>query len=242
MSLPLRRARLRAALVTLVAALFALALTTPAQAADYRFWGFYQLTDGSWAFAQKGPDQTVPVDGGVEGWRFAVSGADSSRFPRDVLTFDEICGATPAQAGNKRVGLVVDFGRPADSADNAAPPEPKSVCAVVPEAATSVDVLKEAGDLRSENGLVCAVAGYPATDCGGEVAEVSAEAKAADTPIQIAAPTAATSAASTDAAAPVSGDAADDGNVVAYVIAGVALLALLAFLLVRSRSGARRAG
>jgi hypothetical protein len=235
------RARLRAALVPLVAALLAVTFISPAQAVDYRFWGFYQLASGSWTFAQKGPDQTVPEDGAVEGWRFAVSGADSSRFPRDVLTFDEICAATPASAGNKRVGLVVDFGRAADAADNATPPEPTAVCAVVPTAASSVDVLKEAGDLRSEKGIICAVDGYPATDCGGEVKDVSAEAKAADTPVQITAAAAATTAAGAQDLSPTSAQSEDSGNLVAYVIAGIALLALLAFLLVRSRSRSRSA-
>lgn len=231
-----RRARLRAALVTLVAALVAVTFTSPAQAADYRYWGFYQLANGSWTFAQKGPDQIVPEDGTVEGWRFAVSGADSSRFPRDVLTFDEICASTPASAGSKRVGLVVDYGRPADSADGTTPPEPTALCAVVPSAATSVDVLKKAGELRSEKGMVCAVAGYPASDCGGEVKEVSAEAAAADTPIEIAAPAAATSATDAQAASPASAETQDGGTSVAYVVAGVALLALIAFLLIRARS------
>jgi hypothetical protein len=240
MSLPRRRAQLRTTLITLIAALFAVVVATPAQAADYRFWGFYQLTNGAWAFAQKGPDQTAPTDGSVDGWRFAVSGADSSRFPRDVLTFDEICSSTPAQAGKKRVGLVIDFGRAADSADGATPPEPKALCAVVPEAATSVDVLKTAGEIRSEKGLVCGVVGYPATDCGGEVAQVSAEAKAADAPVQIAASTA---SKATAAASPATAQPADssNGNVAAYAIAGIALLALVVFLLVRARSGARRA-
>jgi MYXO-CTERM domain-containing protein len=105
-------------------------------------------------------------------------------------------------------------------------------------------VLKTAGDVRSEKGLVCGVAGYPATDCGGEVKKVSAEAKAADTPIQIAAPASSPSPSATaqDLAATSTSAAADDGgNTTAYVIAGIALLALVAFLLVRSRSGARRA-
>jgi hypothetical protein len=241
MSLPRRRAQLRTTLITLLAALFAVVVATPAQAADYRFWGFYQLSNGSWAFAQKGPDQTLPTDGSVDGWRFAVSGADSSRFPRDVLTFDEICSSTPAQAGKKRVGLVIDFGRAADSSDGATPPEPKALCAVVPEAASSVDVLKAAGEIRSDKGLVCGVAGYPATDCGGEVTEVSAEAKAADTPVQIAAPSASTTTAATSAAAAQPADSSDSSNVAAYTIAGIALLALVVFLLVRARSGARRA-
>jgi hypothetical protein len=243
MSLP-RRGRLRAPLATLVAALLAVLVASPAQAADYRFWAYYQLSNGSWAFAQKAPADVVPTDGSVEGWRFAVGGVDSSRFPRDVLTFDEVCGAAPAEAGKKRVGIVVDFGRAADSADGATPPDPKAVCAVVPEAATSLDVLKSAGELRSDKGMVCGVAGYPAADCGGEVKVTSAEAKAADTPVAIAAPGSTPSASATGAAsdaAPTSAAVDEDGNTTAYVIAGLALLALVAFLLVRSRSGARRA-
>lgn len=237
MSLPARRASVRATLGALLAALLAVALSAPAQAADYRFWGFYQLKNSSWSFAQKGPDQTTPADGSVDGWRFAVSGADSSRFPRAVLTFDQICSATPAQAGKKRVGLVVDFGRAADSEDNAVPPTPKSVCAVVPSDASSADVLKAAGEIRSEKGLVCAIAGYPTSGCGGEVKEVSAAAKAADTPIQIAAPAAATA---TPVAATSQPASSDDSNVTAYVIAGLALLALLAFVLLRARRGTAR--
>lgn len=244
MPLPRRRARLRAAFVTLLAALLAALVTTPAHAADYRYWGYYQLTNGSWAFAQKGPADVIPTDGAVEGWRFAVGGVDSSRYPRDILTFDEICGAAPAEAGKKRVGLVVDFGRPADSADGATPPSPKSVCAVVPEAATSLEVLEAAGELRSDKGMICGVDGYPATDCGGEVKETSAEAKAPDTPVQIAAPASTPSATATgvvDSAAASTSTESDGGNTAAYVIAGLALLALVVFLIVRSRSGARRA-
>ena len=236
MSLSARRASVRATLGALLAALLTVALTAPAHAADYRFWGFYQLHNGAWSFAQKGPDQTIPSDGSVDGWRFAVSGADSSRFPRDVLTFDEICSATPAQAGKKRVGLVVDFGRSADAEDNAAPPAPKATCALVASDASSADVLKAAGQIRSEKGLVCGIAGYPASGCGGEVKQVSAQAKAADTPITIAAPAV---ASATPVAATTQQASSDNGNVAAYVIAGLALLALIGFLLVRARRGAR---
>ena len=243
-----RRAPLRVVLATLVAACLAALTVAPAHAAAFRFWGFYQLTNGAWAFAQKGSDQTVPKDGSVDGWRFAVADEASTRFPRAVLTFDQICGTTPAEAGKKRVGVVVDFGRPADSADNATPPEPKAVCAVVATDASSTDVLAAAGEVRAEKGLVCGVAGYPAKDCGAPVKDVTPEAKAADQPVTIAAPAATPSA--TPAASPSAGatnvpgtsvTAADSGtNVAAYVIAVLVLLALAAYLVVRSRSRARR--
>lgn len=242
-----RRAPLRVVFAALVAAILSALTVAPAQAAAYRYWGFYQLSGSTWAFAQKGPDQTVPKDGSVDGWRFAVADEASTRYPRAVLTFDQVCGSTPAEAGKKRVGLVLDFGRTADAAAGATPPAPKALCAVVPTDATSAVVLAAAGDVRTEKGLVCGVAGYPTTDCGGAVKEVSPEAKAADQPVTIAAPaatssaTASTPATATDvAAAPTSGTSG--GTVAAYVIAGLVLLALIGYLLVRSRSRARQDG
>ncbi|GAB3870597.1 SCO2322 family protein [Terrabacter terrigena] len=245
---PARRAPLRVVLVTLVAACLAALTVAPAHAAAFRFWGFYQLTNGAWTFAQKGSDQTVPKDGSVDGWRFAVADEASTRFPRAVLTFDQICGSTPAEAGKKRVGVVVDFGRPADSADGATPPEPKAVCAVVATDATSSVVLAAAGEVRTEKGLVCGVAGYPAKECGAPVKEVTPEAKAADQPVTIAAPTATPSAAATPAAGDTSAPAGtataagSGSNVAAYVIAVIVLLALIGYLVMRSRSRARQDG
>lgn len=239
-----RRAPLRVVLATLVAACLAALTVAPAHAAAFRYWGFYQLTNGAWAFAQKGSDQTVPKDGSVDGWRFAVADEASTRFPRAVLTFDQVCGTTAAEAGKKRVGVVVDFGRPADSAGNATPPEPKAVCAVVATDATSTAVLAAAGEVRSEKGLVCGVAGYPAKECGAPVKNVTPEAKAADQPVTIAAPAATPAAAPSPGATDVAGTpltASDSGsNVAAYVIAVLVLLALAAYLVVRSRSRARR--
>ncbi|MEO7132058.1 MAG: hypothetical protein ABIZ07_11855, partial [Dermatophilaceae bacterium] len=128
----------------------------------------------------------------------------------------------------------------------------------------SSEALKAAGDLRVEGGLVCAVAGYPATDCGGEVGTVSDQAKAPDTDVTIAAPGAPTAAttpapstpaesstttpadssstavAAPKAQAPTVADASSGSNPAAYVIAGIALLALIAFLIVRARGAAAR--
>lgn len=239
-----RRAPLRALLVALVAACLTALTVGPAQAAAYRYWGFYQLTDGAWAFAQKGPDQTVPKDGSVEGWRFAVADEASTRYPRAVLTFDALCASTPAESGKKRVG------RPAEVDDAATPPEPKALCAVVASDATSSAVLAAAGDVRVEKGLVCGVAGYPSSDCGGAVKEVTPEAKAADQPVTIAAPGATPSAAATPSgSATTAGDVAaapasssTGGSTTAYVVGGLLLLALVAYLLVRRRARARQDG
>ena len=119
-----QRAPIRAIIAVLLAAACTALSVGPAHAAAYRFWGFYQLADGQWAFAQKGSDQIVPKDGSVDGWRYAVADVNDVRFPRATLTFEQLCASTPAETGKKRVGLVIDYGRPADSADGTTPPEP----------------------------------------------------------------------------------------------------------------------
>ncbi|MDN5767873.1 MAG: hypothetical protein L0H96_16770 [Humibacillus sp.] len=239
-----RRGPWRLALALLLAAAFAALTVAPAQAAAYRYWGFYQQTDAKWVFAQKGSDQTTPKDGSVDGWRFAVGDTSSSRLPRATPTFAQICANTPAQSDKKRVGLVIDFGRSADSADGATPPDPEAVCAVVATGATSTDVLRAAGDLRMEKGLICGVAGYPASGCGAEVKDVSAEAKAPDTAVTLTLPTASASstpgATSPDTGAPAvattTTTGSSTGTTIAYVVAALALIALIAFLVARSRA------
>ncbi|MFP5336796.1 MAG: SCO2322 family protein [Actinomycetes bacterium] len=160
------------------------AAATGAQDA-YRYWGYFQLTDGAWAFAQTGPDGATPADGAVEGWRFAVAGASDVRAPRALPTFEEVCGSDEAASGEKRVAVVIDYGRAADAADGAEPPEPRADCAVVDDAATGADVLAAVAETRVEGGLVCGLDGYPATGCGEPVPEVSPEAAAADEPVEL---------------------------------------------------------
>lgn len=214
------RTTLRPALaaLSLVVALVA-AVVVPAasaSAAAYRYWGYFQLQGTSWAFATKGPEQVTPADGSVEGWRFAVAGESDSRTPRATATFADLCGTTPAETGKKRVGVVIDYGRAADTEDGTEPPAPAGECAVVATAATGAEVLAAVAAVRAENGLVCAVDQHPAKGCGGEVKEVSAEAQAADTPVTLSTPKA---AAADD---PGASSAADEG-VPALTIAGIAV-------------------
>ena len=112
-----------------------LALVLPAAAASaaaYRYWGYFTLSGTSWQFAPKGPDQTQPADGAIEGWRFAVGDEGDTRTPRATPSFDDLCGTTKAESGKKRVGVVIDYGRPADTADGTKPPKPRGDCALVP--------------------------------------------------------------------------------------------------------------
>lgn len=176
-----------APLALLGALLLALLLPLPAHAAGgYRYWGFFNQADGAWAFAQKGPAELTPKDGSVDGWRYQLS-ETVAPSPRAVLSFDDICAETPAEDGKKRVGLVIDYGRPVDAADPATtPPAPVAHCVVADPDATSAEILADSIQVREEKGMTCAINNYPASGCGDPVHPVPAEAKAKDEPVDIA--------------------------------------------------------
>ncbi len=177
------------AVLALLGALLALLLPAQAaHAANYQYWGYYQVTNGAWTFSQVGPDKSVPADGSIEGWRFAVDDGSGTtpRTPRALPTFAAVCDTTAAQTGKKRVAVVVDYGRPADGDGTTTPPQPVAKCASVATAATGGEVLAAVAAVRTAGGLVCALDSYPATGCGGEVATLTDAQKAADTPVTIA--------------------------------------------------------
>jgi hypothetical protein len=194
-----------------------------AHAAAYRYWGYYQLTGDTWTFATKGPDQTTPADGSVEGWRFAVGTEGTSRFPRATPAFADICGTTSAGAGDKRVAVVIDYGRAADTADDTQPPAAVGRCAVVAKAATGLEVLSKVAEVRSDKSLICGIDGFPASGCGDEVKTVSAETKAADTPVTLKLP-----AAKKTPSATTSDDSSHTGTYVGIAVAVLAALAVAA--------------
>jgi hypothetical protein len=185
----------RLALLAVLGTLAALLLPAQvAHAANYQYWGYYQVVDGKWAFYQVGPDKSAPKDGAVEGWRWAVDDGTGAtpRAPRALPTFTAVCDTTPAESGKKRVAVVLDYGRPADGDGKTTPPQPRAKCASVATAATGAEVLAAVAEVRMGGGLVCGLDGYPAAGCGGEVATLTDEQKAADTPVTIAPATAAT--------------------------------------------------
>ena len=219
----------RSAVILILVTLAGGLLAAPAQAAAYRYWGYFHLTNGAWTFAQTGPGQAIPANGSVEGWRFAVADETSVRTPRATPSFATLCAGTPVTAGHKRVGLVIDFGRPADAADaSKPPPAAKATCVAVPAKATGSDVLVAAGTtLRLDKALTCGINGWPATGCGDPVAPVPAAAASPDTKITIAAPAKAAMADST------SKPAAESSNGSRGLLLGgagaVVLVALLGF-------------
>ncbi|HVD24065.1 MAG TPA: SCO2322 family protein [Lapillicoccus sp.] len=183
-----RRASVLAGLGVLLALVAGLLTAGPAQAASYQYWGYYQLTDATWTFSQKGAAETNPADGSVEGWRWAITEESGTppRNPRVTPTFDEVCGSAAAESGKKRVGVVLDYGRDVDG-DGTTPPDPVAECAVVPTAATGAEVLAAVATVRTgDGGLVCGIDNYPASGCGGPVATLSDAQKAADTPATLA--------------------------------------------------------
>ncbi|MFI6434179.1 SCO2322 family protein [Streptomyces sp. NPDC050759] len=161
----------RALLLSLLAGLL-LATASPAHAAGYRYWSFWDRTGSTWTYATEGPSTAVPSDGDVQGFRFAVSedSADADT-PRGTASFAAICGDTAARDGRKRVALVLDFGTASDAPSGERPPARRTECAVVPRDATTAEALATAAKpLRyNTNALLCAIAGYPETGCGEQV-------------------------------------------------------------------------
>ena len=182
-----------------------------ADATAYRFWTYWTKPSG-WEFSSVGASR-VPSDGSVEGWRFAVSAAASSgKPPRSGVTFDSVCGPTPAAAGSKRVALVVDFGSSADAPPGDSPPAGVAThCAVVAPGANGYAVLADFAALRVESGLVCAVDGYPARGCGEPVAD-PAPSPASTSDKQPSASPRATGAASSAPTGPGSGAGSGAGS------------------------------
>jgi hypothetical protein len=174
----------RLVLSLLAGLLIAGTATTTAQAEDgYRFWGYYQWSGGQWAFAKKGSEVVVPADGAVEGWRYAVGGSGKPRVPRAAGDFKAICGPTPAETGKKRVALVIDPGTPSDSVTGEAPPPAIGTCVVTDRKATGAKILAAVAKVRIQNGLTCAIAGYPASGCGDPVRNI--KVPATDTPVKL---------------------------------------------------------
>ncbi|MDL5201312.1 SCO2322 family protein [Streptomyces sp. ALI-76-A] len=166
--------------VTVLVALTALAVlavlvagTGQARAAGYRYWSFWDRDGDRWVYASQGPSTARPLDGDVQGFRFAVSeDSDDATRPRGTADFTAVCADVPARDGRKRVALVIDFGTAADAPSGEAPPEPRTACAVVSPDATAAEALASvATPLRySADALLCAIAGYPRTGCGEQVA------------------------------------------------------------------------
>jgi MYXO-CTERM domain-containing protein len=169
----MRRTRSLLVLVGL-GALLTVLVAAPAQAAGYRYWSFWQITDGRWTYATEGPATARPADGSVHGFRFSVSedSGDSAK-PRTAPDFAAICAKTPAKDGTKRIALVIDPGTATDAPRGETPPARRTACVQTDETATTAEALaRVAKPLRyNSQALLCAISGYPKSGCGEQVSE-----------------------------------------------------------------------
>lgn len=144
----------------------------------YRYWTYWVLENGQWAFSQVAPAGTLPEDGAVQGWRFAVTtvAGSSSAAPRTdpALAFERACADVQAIAGTKRVAVVIDPGEAGIAPNGETPPSPQAACAVVDLDATGAQALSSVANLRVDNGLVCGIDNYPARECAVTIAAVEA--------------------------------------------------------------------
>ena len=146
-----------------------------ANAADkgWRYWGYYQAAPGAntWTAAMTGP--TVDIeDGAVEGWSFVFSSDDIPSTPPSVKpNFASICGKTKADKDTKRIALVIDFGAKAYAPKGEKIKKTISTCVRTAKTSQGIDVLGMAVKVRAaKSGLICGLNGYPAKECGTEIA------------------------------------------------------------------------
>jgi hypothetical protein len=158
-------------LVTAVALGFGvLALGAGAAHADtgYKYWNYFHVENGRYVFAKTGPSGYTPKNGSVEAYRYGLSTVSSGLKPRTAATtypFAKICAGAHAHAGQKRVGVLIDYGTKAEAAGGESPPRPRAACAVVPAKATGQQALERVADVRLQKQLVCGIDGYPASSC-----------------------------------------------------------------------------
>jgi hypothetical protein len=152
------------------------ALPSSAQAADngYRYWGYFQAAPGetAWSEAMTGPTTVVP-DGSVEGWVFTFSGGSVPQAARPMFApnFSRLCGrAKFKSATQKRVGVVVDFGKAVLRPKGESIPHFVSKCVVIEKSALGSDILAKVVNIRfAASGFICAFNSYPAKECGAEI-------------------------------------------------------------------------
>ncbi|MFC5720026.1 SCO2322 family protein [Streptomyces gamaensis] len=201
----------RALAALVLAVLFAVLGQSPAHAAGYRYWSFWEAgSGGAWTYATQGPATARPGDGQSVGFRFAVSqdSAEAAK-PRGAADFGAVCDGTPAKEGSKRVAVVVDFGTPEDAPGGETPPAARSACAQVAKDASAGEALAAvAQPLRYDSSaLLCAISGYPKAGCGEQVGDKN--------------PRPARSSAASG------GSGEDDGGPSAGLLAGVAAVVVL---------------
>jgi len=165
-------------LVAVGLVLAAVLSAAPAEASTYRYWTYWWgsgsgKTAQGWTFAQVGPAGHRVNDTWVLGWRYETSTTTTaSERPRQSPDFAALCPSLAAVAGQDRVAVVVDYGTATDAPPGQSPPSTSTVrveCLTLsasPQHQTGAQALAAAGvTVRSENGLICGLDGYPVDEC-----------------------------------------------------------------------------
>lgn len=173
--------RRAAALLAVLCAALLTSLATPAHAAAFRYWSYWQGATGTWVVAQTGPADHTVVDEDVQGWRFAISTEAVTQAPDNAPDFAALCpdlAASGAASGQVRVAVVIDSGFAADAPAGQTPPADVVSCVTVPEGSTGSQALAAAASVIDQDGLVCSINGFPTDECGAPVTDADAQAAA----------------------------------------------------------------
>lgn len=184
--------RTRTITITLLAGAMWLSGASPVWAESaYRYWSFWTVQDGAWAYANVGPASVEARDGEAFGWRFGISTEQGSpeaaprADPGDL--FESACADTRHSEDDVRVAFILDAGEPDPAPDGQVAPAPRMVCAVVPAGSTTAMALSAVAELRVEAGFVCGIDGYPQGECAPALAlPESKETNTAAEPLPVA--------------------------------------------------------
>ncbi len=139
----------------------------------WRYWGYFQSAPGAtkWSAAMTGPTVDI-ADGAVEGWSFVFSSDDvPSRVPAVKPNFATICAGERADKDTKRIALVIDFGSKTWAPKGEKPRKIVTTCVRTAKTSQGIDVLGQIVKIRAgSSGLICGLSGYPAKECGLEIA------------------------------------------------------------------------
>ena len=150
-------------------------ITPTAHAAEkgWRYWGYFQAAPGKtvWTAAMTGPTVDI-ADGSVEGWSFVFDSEDIPTMkPRVKPDFKSICAGVKADKDTKRIAVVIDFGSSAYSPKGEKVKKTITTCVRTAKESQGIDVLGQVTTVRGAgSGLICGLAGYPAKECGVEIA------------------------------------------------------------------------
>jgi hypothetical protein len=139
----------------------------------WRYWGYFQTAPGktAWTAAMTGPTVDI-ADGAVEGWSFVFSSDDvPSVAPKVKPSFKSICAGIKPDPDTKRIALVVEFGSSAWAPKGEKVAKTITRCVRTAIESQGIDVLGQVVKIRAAaSGLICGLNGFPAKECGVEIA------------------------------------------------------------------------